>query len=106
MGDEAKSEAADSVIDAIMDGRLVIDDEGQPLLHWNGCTEDGNKPMLFRRFTGSAIAAIDRRKEQEKMAQTFSMLGSWTKTNIPTFHKMDQVDLSVALALFTLFFVK
>jgi hypothetical protein len=88
----------EKVIDSIMDGTLVINEEHLPVLN------NGDQQITFHKPTGKVLMAMDTKKKDHDISKLYASLSDWTKTSIPTFANMGQARLSICLALFNLFF--
>lgn len=90
-----------TIIGAMCDGRLVIDESGQPVYS----PKIGNETALtFHEPTGGDYMAMDGKKDHQKMARMYAVLGSMTKTDPKRFSFMKARDLKVCTAIFSLFF--
>jgi hypothetical protein len=89
------------VISAIVSGRLVITDNGEPVFTPSR-TNDAT-PITFYEPTGASLMAMDRKKKTEDIGKLYAAMGDITKTSAGTFSKMRMSDLKVCIALTNLF---
>lgn len=89
------------VIEAIKQGILVINDDGEPVFTPQR-TQD-IESITFYEPTGASLMAMDRRKKNEDMAKMYALMGSITKVHANTFAKMKMSDLKVCQAITILF---
>jgi hypothetical protein len=90
------------VVNAIMEGSLVIDEEGQPVFTPKRAGADVNA-ITFYEPTGASYMAMDRKKKTEDMAKMFAVMADFTQTSAGLFSKMKNADLKVCIAVTTLF---
>lgn len=88
------------ILEAILEGTLVVDEDGKTCTYTE---QDNNRQITFYKCTGEVLAAMDRTKSDNQMAQTFLAIATLTKQPPTVLQKLDMVDLDVILALFTLF---
>ena len=83
---------------AIMDGSLVINDEGLAVF-----TPEGGDSVTWRKPKGSAFVAMDKKKKSQDFGKIFASMSDITGTSPVTFSKMDVADVKICMAIFTLF---
>jgi len=88
------------VIRAMEQGRLVIDDKGQPV--YTPKLGD-TKPITFYEPDGAVLMSADKKKAGENVAKTYAAMGAMTKTSAQRFSDMKGRDLKVCQALYLLF---
>jgi hypothetical protein len=85
---------------AVEQGRLVVDDDGQPIY----TPQIGNKqPITFHEPNGAVLMSADKKKQGENVAKTYAAMGAMTKTNAERFANMSGRDLKVCQAIYLLF---
>ncbi len=90
------------IISAIVRGDLTIDENGTPT--YSPVTSANKDPIVFYKPKGDVLAAMDKRKDHQKVAQMYASLAQLTQTAPATFSKMDhKPDLEVCMALFSSF---
>ena len=92
------------LVDAIMDGRLVVNDKGEFV--FTPVTEERPQPILFSEPSGAALMAIDKAGERENVRKSFNVLAEITGQNVPRYARMKNRDLSVCTAILILFLAK
>lgn len=81
-------------------GRLVVDDNGQPVY----TPQLGDrKPITFYEPDGSALLSADKKKAGENVAKTYAAMAAMTRTSPERFANMKGRDLKVCQALYLLF---
>ncbi len=94
----------DRIIEAIMDGCLVVNDMGC-FVFTPEIPEgvDDFKPITFHKPRGSALIAMDFKKKDKDMGKLFNSMGDMTKQHPSVFSKMEMPDLHICMAITTLF---
>lgn len=91
-----------TIVKAISNGSLVINDEGFPI--YTPVRSDDKEPITFYEMTGSNLIDMDKGKENENIKKLFSVMQSITKKPTGCFAKMKKnPDLKVCIAIATLF---
>ena len=90
---------ARTITKAIETGRLVVNDDGEPVFTPAGF----DSPMTFHEPTGATYMSIDRRKDGQNVAKLHAMLADMTKQPPDVFAKMKARDYKVAQAVIMLF---
>jgi len=98
---DGKSTMADKnvMIQAIMDGKVTINDEGLPSI----IPREGTVPVIFYRPKGAALMAMDKKKENASTAKMFAAMADVTMTSVPGFASMYLADVKICMAIFNLF---
>lgn len=86
------------VVRAIVRGKLVIDDDGQPVYS----PMEGD-PITFAEPRGKAFQASDLKKEGHNVKKMFAAMADFTGMPEAVFMNMRQRDLRVCLAVAKLF---
>ena len=86
---------------AIQDGRLIINDEGEPV--FTPGTESTPEPIVFKEPTGATFLAMDKRKEGQTVGKLNAMLGDMTHQPPARFARMKNRDYKICQALITVF---
>ena len=94
-------ESAIVIIDTIVEGRIIISDEG--ILTF--ITED-NQSIVFHRPKGHMLLAMSKRKQSDDFGKIFASLAEITKTSSITFANMYESDLNVCMEIYGLFLAK
>lgn len=89
------------LINEIMEGRLVIDDEGRPVYQ----PLEG-EALTFKRPKGGQIAVIDKKKEAHKIAQLQAIIGALCDKPASQIAAMDWADIDICAIIVGLFFVR
>ena len=87
-------------ISAIINGSLVINDEGEPVFTPQRGEHDA---LTFHEPTGAALMAMDRKKQSEEIGKMYVVAAAMTKTHSKTFSNMKIADLKVCMAITTIF---
>ena len=101
--DEDKKSFVDckrKIIGAIMDGRLVVDDNGQPVFTPSG--KDA-QPITFHEPTGASLIATDAKKQSHAAGKSMRFLADITQVPEVVFSKMASRDLKVCQSIVILF---
>jgi hypothetical protein len=103
--DDVSDSAANEhkIIKAIMDGRLVINEDGFAVF-----SPPGRDSITFDKNEADLLGAADRVKvlkgREFQAKKMYAMLAAWSGTSIATFSNgMHQADRKVCMALITLF---
>lgn len=103
MDDEEKRDLAlakQRILSAMLDGRLVVDEKGQPVF----TPKDGpGTAITFFEPTGASLMAADQKKRNHSMGKMLAILSDMTKQPAARFAKMKQRDLRVCLSVQVLF---
>jgi len=89
----------DILIGAMLDGRLVVNDKGEPVFS----PRSGGDPVTFFEPTGQALLAMDQHKKNQDGHKGFAAMSSATKTSIQRFSAMPVSDLRVCQHIMLLF---
>lgn len=87
------------ILRAIELGRLVIDEQGQPLY----TPTDGTERITFYEPTGASLMAMDQKKRDHNVSKMFATMSDLTRRPITAFSSMKNRDLKVCLAITNLF---
>lgn len=93
-------EVKENVVQSLMSGRLVIDDEGCPVYH---PVKGDPKPIKFNEPGGADLMAMDKFKQTQTIAKQNAILGAMTGEGPQRFANMKQRDLNVCSDLLMLF---
>jgi hypothetical protein len=85
-------------IAAIMDGSLVINDNGEAV--YTPRKSGDIEPLTFHERTGASTMAMDGKKKGHDVAKTYAVMADLTKTHSSTFAKMKGIDIKVCEAIF------
>lgn len=88
------------VIQAIVRGRLVVDEKGQPV--YTPVASEGS-PIVFREVKGSDFMAMDGHKRDHDFAKLYAAMAAQTGQAPKRFANMGKRDLAVCQALSLLF---
>lgn len=86
------------IVGAIVDGRMVVDEHGQPVFS----PSDGGG-ITFYEPDGSALLAMDQKKQNHNVAKSYAVLAAMTKQPAMRFAKMKNRDLKICQAVMALF---
>lgn len=86
------------IVDAIMEGRVTIGDDGLPTQH----TLDG-KELKWTRPTGQAYLAMDRKKKDASIAKACAAIGTVLKVPSKVIGDLDVEDFNLTMAIFSVF---
>lgn len=94
------------LVNAVCNGRLVVNENGEPVLTVELKRADGEvetRDLRFREPTGATYMQADKKKEGENMAKMFAMFAEMTRTDIKTFSRLRGSDVRICTALGGLF---
>lgn len=86
------------IVDAICEGRLVVDEDGQPVF-----TPSDGGSITFYEPEGSSLLAMDQKKSGHNVGKSFAVLAAMTKQPAMRFSKMKNRDLKICQAVMVLF---
>lgn len=94
------------IVEAIEDGRVVINDKGEPVFTpvGNGTANEDLSPITFREPKGDALMAMDMKRDGHNVAKTYASMSAQTGQEMARFAKMAARDLRICMALYVLFF--
>lgn len=87
------------IVRAMMRGKLVVNNDGEPVLS----PSDGGESITFRQLKGAHYMAIDKKKVGHNVERTHAMLAEQTRQSPQRFANMDGPDYKVCTAIITLF---
>ncbi len=98
--DDQKSlaEVKAKVLRAMEDGRLVIDEKGQPVF-----TPHSGAAITFYEPTGASFMAMDSKKKGQDIAKMYAVMADMTHVDAKVFATMANRDLKVCQAVVSLF---
>lgn len=88
-----------TILDAMEDGRLTIDEKGQPVLQ----LRDGGSPITFHEPTGKMLMEMDQKKKDHLVARSLILIAALTDQLESRIQKLANRDLKVCNAITTLF---
>lgn len=91
----------EKIISAIMDGRLTVNDQGEPVL--TPTRTQMPNGLTFKEPSGADLMAMDRQKNGNDVGKMFALMDSVTKSAPGTCSKLKGKDQKVATAIVTLF---
>lgn len=90
------------IIDAVMYGDLVFNDQGEPIYTpWRSASKY-KEPVTFHERTGEVILASDGKGKNALARQTFAMMAKLCNVEPKVFAGMAGTDIKVCEALFGL----
>lgn len=101
--EDAKSfqEPRDVLVKAIMQGGLVINEDGEPVYSPKNSPKVGT--LTFREPNGADYMAMDRKKDGQNIAKMWTLAESVTKSTPGTIANLRNRDLKVVRAIMQLF---
>ena len=91
----------DLIVNAIMDGRLVLNDDSEPVYTPKRGKQDN--PLTFREPTGATFMAMDRKKSGQDVGKMIALMDEITRSAPGTCARLKGVDFKVARSIVTLF---
>ncbi|MEG1884839.1 MAG: hypothetical protein RR182_01025 [Alistipes sp.] len=88
------------LIGAVMDGRLVINENSEPVYTPKRGTPN---PLTFREPTGATYMAMDQKKTGQDVGKMMALMDAMTKSAPGTTAKLANVDFKVARSIAVLF---
>lgn len=99
---EAFDEHKGTLVDALRDGSLVINDDGEPVFTPQRKASRYKEPLTFHERTGADLMASDKHRPDDTVKKMFEVMASLTKTRAKVFSDMAGSDLNVCRSVFTL----
>ena len=93
----------ENIIAAIMDGRLIINEESEAVFSPKRGKFDN--PLIFREPTGATYMAMDRKKSGQDVGKMLALMDDLTKSAPGTCSRLKNVDFKVAQSIIMLFLV-
>ena len=87
------------LIEAIMEERLTIDDDGVATV----LPDDDGEPVVFTNVRASVKLAADKKKEHHHQAKANAILGEMTRQSPQRFGRMHPADAEICESLMALF---
>lgn len=94
-------EIKSKVVNAMVDGRLVINEKGEPVFTPTGMEQPN--ALTFYEPTGAVLMSMDRRKEGQDMGKMFVLMAAMTKSTDNVFATMPNRDIKVCSAIVAVF---
>lgn len=88
------------IISAICNGSLVINEDGEPV--YTPQKSPNKEAITFHERTGASVIAMDGKKKNHNVAQTYAVMAEMTKMHPSVFAKMKGIDIKICEALFAL----
>ena len=95
------STCKNKLVKAIMQGSLIINDEGLPV--YTPTRSDNKDPITFNEASGSTILQTDKSKSNQTIHKIYASMAELTKTTPSLFSKMKMKDLNICMSICTLF---
>ena len=100
----AFEDAKNKIIDAIMRGRLKINEIGEPVYTYEGMRDDlGCDELRFKEPMGADYMSMDGKSKNRDMAKMFMLMGSMTGVHPKSFSKLSARHLKVCQAIVAFF---
>lgn len=104
MGDEEERDLAQlkgRLVQAICEGRLTVDEKGQPTY----TPRYGGEPVTFKMYTGASLMSMDGKPRKKSWEVTNMIDVMCDMSGVPRvrYQKMDGRDLKVCMAIGNLF---
>lgn len=90
------------LIDALMNGSLVINDVGEPV-YTPQRTKNFDSPITFHEPTGGDISQMDKKKTGQDVGKMYQVMASMTHQSSSVFAKLKGVDYKICLGIVNLF---
>lgn len=91
----------ETLITAIMDGRLTFNDESEPV--YTPKRGKFDNPLTFHEPTGASFMAMDRKKSGQDVGKMIALMDELTRSAPGTCSRLKNVDFKVAQSVVTLF---
>lgn len=88
------------VVRAIQKGRLVVNDDGEPV--FSPVTVDCD-PLVFREPLGGTFISMDRKKKNQNVSKMVGIMAEMTGQSEKLFARMKNRDFTVCQSIVTLF---
>ena len=90
------------LIDALMDGSLIINDQGEPV-YTPQRTDGFESAITFHEPTGGDISQMDKKKAGQDMGKMYMIMASMTHQSSSVFSKLKGIDYKICLGIVNLF---
>jgi hypothetical protein len=87
------------LVNAIAEGRLTIDEKGQPVLQLS----DGGQPVTFHEPNGANIIAMDQKRHGHNNARQILFIAEMTNQAEERIRKLPMRDLKICNSIVALF---
>lgn len=88
------------IITAIQNGSLIINDNGEPI--YTPQKSPSSDPIVFHERTGASVIAMDGKKKNQQVAQTYAVMAEMTRSHPGVFAKLKGIDIKICEAIFAL----
>jgi hypothetical protein len=90
------------IIDAMISGHLVINDDGEAVYTPFRPTSGPKEPITFHERTGASVLAMDGKKKGHDMAKTYAIMAEMCKVHPATFSRLAGPDIKTCEAVYAL----
>lgn len=90
------------IVDAIMKGNLVINDNGEAVYTPYRNASRHKEPITFHERTGASVLAMDGKKKNQDMAKTYAIMAEMCRVHASTFAGLAGPDIKVCEAIYAL----
>jgi len=95
------NENKEILLKAVMDGRLVFNDDGEP--EYTPKRGSFPNPLVFKEPTAATYTAMDRQKTGQDVGKMLALMDAMTKSTPGTCSRLANVDFKVARSIAILF---
>lgn len=85
---------------ALSNGSLIINDSGETV--YTPQKSKNIDPITFHERTGASVMAMDGKKKNHNIAQTYAIMAELTRGHPGVFAKMKGIDIKICEAIFSL----
>ena len=99
---DAFTKQKNRIIDAMVSGHLVINDDGEAVYTPFRPASGHKEPITFHERTGASVLAMDGKKKGHEMAKTYAIMAEMCKVHPSTFAKLTGPDIKTCEAVYAL----
>ena len=90
------------VIKSIVDGNLIVNDDGEAVFTPSNKRSKYDKPITFHERTGASLMAMDTKKNNHNVAKTYAVMADMCEVSPKVFSGLAGSDIKICEALFAL----
>lgn len=90
------------IIKSIMNGSLIVNDNGEAVFTPSNTRSKHKEPFTFRERTGASLMAMDTKKNNHNVAKTYAVMADMCEVSPKVFSGLAGSDIKICEAIFAL----